>query len=282
MTRLRFMGFVSVLAAGLAAWAPSGAAQTSPAEKAVMQAIDQINDAFQRRDVKAYEGLTTADFVRVVSNGRVFSRTEWLKTVAGAERGPGKYDDVSVRVYGDGAVVTYRNMPAAANGQPGAAGWLTRVMAREGTQWRLAFAQSTDLKPPPAPVGPEPMTLPAWSASTASEREALAAYRSISKANASRDVAAWERLSAPEHTIISADGTRISRADRVVALRAPASPAGAGAAPAPERDVRVIVKGDVAAATWSSGATRSLKVLARQAGRWQQVLQQSSPIVSGK
>jgi putative ABC transport system ATP-binding protein len=32
---------------------------------------------------------------------------------AGPERGPGKYDQVSVRVFGNGAVVTYRNMPSS-------------------------------------------------------------------------------------------------------------------------------------------------------------------------
>ena len=43
----------------------SGWAQTSAADPAVMQAIDQVNAAFQQRDVKKYESLTTADFVRV-------------------------------------------------------------------------------------------------------------------------------------------------------------------------------------------------------------------------
>ena len=67
-----------------------------------MQAIDQINLAFQRRDAKAYENLTTPNFVRIASNGRVLGRNDWLKTVAapGPERGPGKYDQVSVRTYG--------------------------------------------------------------------------------------------------------------------------------------------------------------------------------------
>jgi hypothetical protein len=43
-----------------------------------------------------------------------------------------------------------------------------------------------------------------------------------------------------------------------------------------------MVKGDVAAVTWTAGEARSLKVLARRGGQWQQVLQQSSPIVAAK
>lgn len=283
MTRLRLVGFVCVLAAGAATWDLSGAAQTSPDEKAVMQAIDQINGAFQRRDVKAYEGLTTADFVRVTSSGRAFGRGEWLKTVGapGAERRPGKFDEVSVRVYGGGAVVTYRNLPTTPTGQAGAQGWLTRVMAREGTQWKMALAQSTDLKPPPS-GGAEPMALPAGAATTAAERDALAAFQAIQKANASRDLASWERLSAPDHSIIGANGSRTSRAERVAGLKGPAPAAGAAGAATPDQQVRVIVKGDMAAVTWVGGGNRSLKVLARRAGQWQQVLQQASPIVAAK
>lgn len=281
MQRRHLMWFVVVCAA----WVGSGvtsAGQTSAVERSVMQANEQVNVAFQRRDVKAYDGLITPDFVRIGSNGRVFGRSDWLKTVAapGPERGPGKFDQLSIRVYSDAAVVTYRNIPTGPGGQPGAVGYLTRVMAKQGTQWMLALAQSTDTQPPAAPTGPAPAALPAWTASTAAEREALSAFQAIQKANRDRDVAAWERLTAPDHAIIAADGTRTSRAQRVAALKAPAA---AGAAPtSPDQNLRLIVKGDLAAVTWSAGNTRSLKILVRNGEQWQQVLQQSSPIVAAK
>lgn len=282
MRRRHLVWIVGVCVAWVA-WGATGSGQTTAVEKAVMQAIDQINVAFQHRDVKAYEALTTADFVRVGSNGRAIGRAEWLKTTvpaAGPERAAAKFDQLAVRVYGDGAVVTYRNTPAAAGGQPGAISYLTRVMAKDGAQWKLALTQSTDTQPPPAPSGAEPTPLPAWSASTPAEREALAAFRAIQKANADRDVAAWERLSAADHTIIGINGTRTSRAERVAALKAPPA---AGAAPAAaDQNVRVIVKGDLAAVTWTAAGSRSLKVLARKSGQWQQVLQQTTPIVAAK
>ena len=111
--RHRHFAWLVVLCAAWIASDVTGFGQTSAVERAVMQAIDQANVAFQHRDVKAYESLTTADFVRVASNGRVSGRSDWLKTVAaaGAERLPAKFDQVSVRVYGTGAVVTYRATP---------------------------------------------------------------------------------------------------------------------------------------------------------------------------
>ncbi len=255
-------------------------AQTSPAEREIMQAIDQINAAFQARDVKAYEALTTADFVRVTSAGRVFGRGEWLKTVVaapGAARGAGKFDQVSVRVYGNGAIVNYRGVPAA---DGGVASYLTRIMEKQGTQWKMALAQSTDLKVPAPPTGAEPSTLAPWSAATAAEKAALSAFQAIQKANADRDLAAWERLSAPDHTSIRPDGIRTSRAERVAALKSPAT--GTAPAVAADRQVRVMVKGDLAAVTWVQGGNRSLKVLALKGGQWLQVLQQASPIVAAK
>lgn len=255
-------------------------AQTSPAEREIMQAIEQINAAFQARDVKAYEALTTADFVRVTSAGRVLGRAEWLKTVVaapGAARVAGKFDQVSVRVYGNGAIVTYRGVPAAAGG---VTNYLTRIMEKQGTQWKMALTQSTDLKAPAPPTGAEPSALPPWSAATAAEKAALSAFQAIQKANAARDLAAWEKLSAPDHAIIGADGLRTSRAERVAALKSPTT--ATASAVAPDQQVRVTVKGDLAAVTWLAGSNRSLKVLALKGGQWQQVLQQSSPIVAAK
>ena len=145
----------------------------------------------------------------------------------------------------------------------------------------MALAQSTDLKGPAAPTGPEPAALPAWSATTAAEKEALAAFEAIQTANRDRDVVAWERHSAPDHVIIAANATRTSRAERVAQLKAP--PAANAPPPGAQAQLRLMMAGnDLAAVTWSTGAARSLKVLARQNGVWRQVLQQSSPIIAAK
>lgn len=270
---------VAVVLAG----AGAGVSARQPdVERAVLAAVDRINAAFQKRDVAAYEALTTPGFLRVGSNGRVFGRATWLKTVVaqpGPERQAGTYDQTSVRVHGSGAVVTYRNNP---DGKAGVPGYLTRVFERQGTEWRMALAQSTDLKAPAAPTAPSPAPLPAWSATTPAEKGVLAAFEAIQKANRDRDVAAWDRHSAPDHAIIGADAGRVTRAERVAQLKAPPAANAPAAAPM-QHDVRVTMAGsDLAAVTWSTGTARSLKVLARQNGVWRQVLQQSSPIVAGK
>ncbi len=273
-------GLMAVHVQGLT---PVAAAQAD-AEKAVLQTITQINDAFQRADVTAYDALTTTDFVRVGGNGRVFSKAVWLKNTvpnSGPPRRPGTFDETSVRVYGDAAVVTYRNTPLTPDGKPGPVSYITRVLERQAGQWKLAFAQSTDLKAPTPPTGPAPPALPAWSASTPLEKEAVAAFEAIQKANQDRDVTAWERLSAPDHLIINVDGTKTTRAARVANLKAPPA---ANAAPAGRQtELRIMVKGGtLAVASWSTGTARSLKVMVKRGTGWQQVLQQSSPIVPGK
>jgi ketosteroid isomerase-like protein len=276
-------GLVAVHVQGLTPVTLLGAAQAD-AEKAVLQAITQINDAFQRADVKAYDALTTSDFIRVGGNGRMFSKAVWLKNTvpnSGPPRRPGTFDETSVRVYGDAAVVTYRNTPVNPDGKPGPVGYMTRVLERQAGQWKLAFAQSTDLKAPSPATGPAPPALPAWSASTPLEKEALAAFEAIQNANQDRDVAAWERLSAPDHLIINVDGTKVTRAQRVASLKAPPS---ANAAPAGRQtELRMMVKGGtLAVASWHTGTARALKVMVKRGTGWQQVLQQSSPVVAPK
>jgi ketosteroid isomerase-like protein len=144
--RHRYLVWLIGVCVAWAGWGVAGSGQTSAVERSVMQAIDQVNAAFQQRDVKAYDTLMTPDFVRITSNGRVSGGSDWLKTVAalGPERGPARFDQVSVRVYGDAAVVTYRNNPAGPGGQLGAESYLTRVMAKQGTQWMMVLAQGTE------------------------------------------------------------------------------------------------------------------------------------------
>ena len=88
--RLRHLAWLVVLCAAWAGWAVTGSGQTSAMDRAVMQAIDQVNLAFQHRDVKTYQSLTTADFIRVASTGLVFGRNDWLEDsrCPGPERGP--------------------------------------------------------------------------------------------------------------------------------------------------------------------------------------------------
>jgi ketosteroid isomerase-like protein len=282
---MRHLPFVRIAGVCAALWISSGAvsAQT-PAEQEVMRVIDQINAAFQQRDVKAYEALTTPDFIRVTSQGRVLGRSEWLKGqvgLAGAPRSAAKYDQMSVRVYGNGAVVTYRNQPGSPTG-PGAVSYLTRIMEKQGGQWKMALAQSTDLKPPAVPTTAMPAALPPWTATTSAEKAALSAFNTIQKANAARDLAAWEKWSAADHAIINADGSRTSRAERIAALKAPAAAPAAAASAAPDPQIRIMVKGDVAAVLSVNASARSLKVLALKGGQWQQVLQHTTPIVAAK
>jgi hypothetical protein len=79
---------VMVAAAACLLPQPLAGARQPEAEKAVLQANAEVTRAFQLRDACAYATLTTADFVRVGGNGRVFGKADWLKTVAaaGAER----------------------------------------------------------------------------------------------------------------------------------------------------------------------------------------------------
>ena len=78
MTLIRLLGSAALAVLASTLLVPHLAAQPAPGEKAVLRAVDQVNAAFQRRDVKAYDSLLTTDFVRVGGDGRIFGRADWL------------------------------------------------------------------------------------------------------------------------------------------------------------------------------------------------------------
>ena len=99
-------------------------------------------------------------------------------------------------------------------------------------------------------------------ASSPAEKEALAAFQAIQKANQARDVAAWEKLSAPDHTDHGAEDAHVTCRSAWRQSDAP-PPTGQPAAPGTDQSTYgSSVKGDLAAVTWTAGTTQSLKVLA--------------------
>jgi hypothetical protein len=71
----------------------------------------------------------------------------------------------------------------------------------------------------------------------------------------------------------------MTRAERVAQIKATAP---GTTAPVAEQELRVAIKGDLAILSWKDAEERSLKVLARKNGVWQQVLHQSTPVVAAK
>lgn len=255
------------------------------AEQDVREAVMAANKAWQMRDAAAYAKLIADDFVRVPADGRITVRGDWLAMVgeAGPARPVAKFDEEVIRVYGNGAIMSYRNFPQ----EPGKDGKLpppnrlTRILERQGNRWVLVLAQDT----PIAEVFEIPATsveaakADAWTPATAIEKEALETFLAIQKANREYDIAAWERLSAPEHTIIRTNGNIMKRAERIEQLKTPATQT--GAATSPDQGLRIRMVGDLAVATWiGGGGSRSLKVLAKTSGHWRQVWQQATPILN--
>ncbi len=115
---------------------------SNPAEAAVAKVNDAINEAFRARDVAGYESHTAPEFVRISSFGQVTPRAEFVKNAVaagtGARLGPAA-DEVRVRVYGDVAVVTYRNLRNADR--------MMRVFMNRGGAWKAVAAISTIIWP---------------------------------------------------------------------------------------------------------------------------------------
>lgn len=83
------------------------------AEAAVIKANDALNEAFRARNAAAYEANTAPEFVRISNFGGVTPRADFVRNAVLGGTGtrlPAASDETRVRIYGDVAVVTYRNL----------------------------------------------------------------------------------------------------------------------------------------------------------------------------
>ena len=128
---------------------PSGAQQVSP-EHEVRAAVSAFGRAFVEADVSVLQSLLTKNYVHVNGlSGSVLNRDEWISWVVSrrAELDSGELvittysiEDVSVRIYGEAAVVTG---VVHSSGQRNSALFasqvrFTNVWVSQGGMWRRA------------------------------------------------------------------------------------------------------------------------------------------------
>ncbi len=125
-------------------------------ERDVLRVQRGLNEAFAKQDFAAYSQLTADTFVRINVDGRMISRGDFLKIVAGTpdlERVAGTADSQRVesnnsgfrfRVYGPIAILSY--IDKALNGPPGGIR-MTRVFVKQDGKWKGLVTQSSTVVP---------------------------------------------------------------------------------------------------------------------------------------
>ena len=122
---------------------------TNATEQAIWAQHEAVEAAGANADQNAYRTLTTADFVRVTSDGVAHTREDWVKQQKGS-RAPARQTNVRLRVYGDVGLLTYLNVAQGPENNPlGRVHWMTRIFTKQtdGT-WKLLMTQSTPARQP--------------------------------------------------------------------------------------------------------------------------------------
>jgi ketosteroid isomerase-like protein len=114
-------------------------AANNPAEKAVRAALNQFNEAARRGDGPALEKLLSEDLVYVHSNANVENKAACIAALLKGKPDFQLADNVSVKVYGNTALV-HGKMTAnvVQNGAPAKIQLdLMQVWVRQGKQWQM-------------------------------------------------------------------------------------------------------------------------------------------------
>ena len=140
--------------------APVLAAETAKVEAALMQTEQMLADSLLKHDSAPFKKTLDDTFVFVAPDGSLQQRAAF---VADLDNGNLKItstsnDDMSVRVYGDTAVVSYRSTDKGMYKDTDISGqyrW-TDVFVKQKGEWRIVATQGTPIAPmkPVAPTAP--------------------------------------------------------------------------------------------------------------------------------
>ena len=125
-------------------------------EAAVISVQTALLEAYAKHDAITFERWTAPEFVAVIPSGEVIRRDEWLKSYVSEtknERFPAVIDDLQVRIFGDLAVASFRNLIPMTDSTV-ARERTTMILARTNETWRQVLAQTTTIlrpRPPPEP-----------------------------------------------------------------------------------------------------------------------------------
>ena len=128
------------------------ASPSDSAEVEVVQAAKAWMEAAGRRDGDALDRYLASDFTMVTNRGSLIDKAQWLENMlhrVGADVEPPEFLDVQVRVYGDAALMTSRNvLRATFNGRDWSGElYLTDVLTRRDGRWQLVRRHASNLVP---------------------------------------------------------------------------------------------------------------------------------------
>lgn len=107
------------------------------------QLNDQYIDAVMQANVNWYQQHLAEDFICIDSEGTVFDKQAFLQhTSRGPYVGNYKLEDVTVRIYGETALVQATGLFTRKDGVPGMCRY-TDVYVRNGNDWKVVSAQIT-------------------------------------------------------------------------------------------------------------------------------------------
>jgi hypothetical protein len=262
----------------------------SVAEQQVLAAEAGRTAAKRSGDASQFSGWLSTDFIEISRFGRLLGRRQ----ASALARNPNyETEDVQVRIYGNGAVVTGRESDEGE--VPGAVRFL-RVWIQAGTGWLELADEGTDIiseaeaarlshaqAPRKNRTAAEPTGADANHVAEAAEapaavaRDVLAAETAYSRAEQLNDLTSLGHLRAPEFRLVDGFGNVVPEPARVRAAVKPA-----------QGDFGVRVHGNLAvtignAAPVSTSGLASDRfrysvVWANRDGRWQAVAEQRTPI----
>jgi ketosteroid isomerase-like protein len=122
-------------------------ADSATTEREIERISREWMDAVPRRDREALERYLADEFVLTSNQGLRMDRATWLDIALNRVSGAGGYSDVSVRVYGDAAVMlSLWTMTATIDGKDwSGTSFITDVWVKRDDRWQVVTRHSSSV-----------------------------------------------------------------------------------------------------------------------------------------
>lgn len=125
---------------------------TERAETKIVQRARAWMEAAARRDAGELDGFLADEFTMVTNRGSLIDKAQWLENMlhrVGRDFTPPEFLDVRVRLYGDAALMTSRNILHTTFDGKDWSGehFLTDVWVRRDDRWQLVRRHSSAVVP---------------------------------------------------------------------------------------------------------------------------------------
>jgi ketosteroid isomerase-like protein len=117
-------------------------------EMEVRKAFDAFQDSWRKYDAASADRIVSDDFLLITQGGSIRGKNHWLQALKDRQVGtPGAIEGMTIRLYGDTAVVNYTDNGTSPAGATTKKVRTLLLVKTNGSEWKVVLRHATSVTP---------------------------------------------------------------------------------------------------------------------------------------